>query len=128
MLPFPFSLVLVLSLCFFVFFYLQTGEAFVCSDVIWSKDYFRSRLLWHWWWIFFPFSFIFLDPPTYAESISGAVNIDDDDDDDNEPPGSNMGDLTYTPMYRYVYNYRPPPAYHEVRRTSWNVIHNSWSF
>lgn len=52
------------------------------------------------------------DPPTYAESIGGAVNIDDDDDD--EPPGSNMGDLTYTPMYRYVYNYRPPPAYHEV--------------
>ena len=25
-----------------------------------------------------------------------------------------MGDLTYTPMYTYVYNYRPPPAYTEV--------------
>ncbi|KAK0055336.1 arrestin domain-containing protein 3 [Biomphalaria pfeifferi] len=55
----------------------------------------------------------FDEPPTYAESISGAVNLDDDDDD-NEAPGVNMGDLTYTPMYRYVYNYRPPPAYHET--------------
>ncbi|XP_041371561.1 arrestin domain-containing protein 3-like [Gigantopelta aegis] len=52
----------------------------------------------------------FDDPPTYAESIGGAVNINDDDDDDNS---SNMGDLTYTPMYTYVYNYRPPPAYAE---------------
>ena len=25
-----------------------------------------------------------------------------------------MGDLTYTPMYNYVYNYRPPPTYTEV--------------
>ncbi|KAK3795856.1 hypothetical protein RRG08_001896, partial [Elysia crispata] len=53
----------------------------------------------------------FDDPPTYAESIGGAVNIYDEEDD--EPPGSNMGDVTFTPMYRYVYNYRPPPAYHE---------------
>ena len=52
-----------------------------------------------------------VDPPTYAESIGGAVNLNDDDDDDNS---SNMGDLTYTPMYTYVYNYRPPPAYAEV--------------
>ena len=41
------------------------------------------------------------------------MNIDDEDDEDS-PPGSNMGDLTFTPMYRYVYNYRPPPAYPEV--------------
>ena len=55
-----------------------------------------------------------VDPPTYAESISGAVNLWDDDDDDNDSPEENMGDLTYTPMYTYVYNYRPPPAYTEV--------------
>lgn len=55
------------------------------------------------------------DPPTYVESVGGAVNLwDDDDDDDNNSPESNMGDLTYTPMYTYVYNYRPPPSYSEV--------------
>ncbi|KAK7115753.1 arrestin domain-containing protein 3-like [Littorina saxatilis] len=48
----------------------------------------------------------FEDPPTYAESVGGAVDLNDDDDDD----GCNMGDLTYTPMYTYVYNYRPPPC------------------
>ena len=47
------------------------------------------------------------DPPTYAESVGGAVDLNDDDDDE---PGSNMGDLTFTPMYTYVYNYRPPPS------------------
>ncbi|XP_060063713.1 arrestin domain-containing protein 3-like [Ylistrum balloti] len=52
----------------------------------------------------------FDDPPTYHESVGGAVNIWDDEDDD---PRYNMGDLTYTPMYTYVYNYRPPPAYSE---------------
>ena len=46
------------------------------------------------------------DPPTYAESVGGAVVLNDDDDDDE--PGTNMGDLTYTPLYTYVYNYRPP--------------------
>lgn len=46
-------------------------------------------------------------PPTYAESIGGAVNLNDDEDDD-DVPGYNMGDLTYTPLYTYVYNYRPP--------------------
>ncbi|KAL8602265.1 hypothetical protein ACOMHN_022778 [Nucella lapillus] len=50
----------------------------------------------------------FEDPPTYAESIGGAVELNDDDDDDE--PGMNMGDLTFTPMYTYVYNYRPPPS------------------
>ncbi|XP_076465780.1 arrestin domain-containing protein 3-like [Babylonia areolata] len=49
----------------------------------------------------------FEDPPTYAESIGGAVDLNDDDD---EEPGFNMGDLTFTPMYTYVYNYRPPPS------------------
>ena len=49
------------------------------------------------------------DPPTYAESVGGAVDLNDDDDDE---PGSNMGDLTFTPMYTYVYNYRPPPWDH----------------
>ncbi|GFN82444.1 polyprotein [Plakobranchus ocellatus] len=53
----------------------------------------------------------FDDPPTYAESIGGAVNIYDEEDD--EPSGANMGDMTFTPMYRYVYNYRPPPAHLE---------------
>ena len=51
------------------------------------------------------------DPPTYAESISGAVNIGDEDGDEGT-----MGDLMYTPMYTYVYDYRyrAPPAYCEV--------------
>ncbi|XP_064608771.1 arrestin domain-containing protein 3-like [Liolophura sinensis] len=53
----------------------------------------------------------FDDPPTYAVSVGGAVDIQDDDDDG---PDSNMGDLTYTPMYTYVYDYRPPPAYSEI--------------
>ncbi|XP_046582154.1 arrestin domain-containing protein 3-like isoform X2 [Haliotis rubra] len=57
----------------------------------------------------------FEDPPTYAESIGGAVNLCDDEDDE---PGSNMGDLTFTPMYTYVcsqpHDYRPPPAYSET--------------
>ena len=53
-----------------------------------------------------------IDPPTYAESISGAVDIRDEDDDQM----STMGDTMYTPMYTYVYDYRyrPPPAYSEV--------------
>jgi hypothetical protein len=51
----------------------------------------------------------FPDPPTYAESVGGAVDLNDDDDDE---PGFNMGDLTYTPMYTYVYNYRPPSEEH----------------
>ncbi len=52
------------------------------------------------------------DPPTYAESLTGAVDIRDEDDDTQ----GTMGDLTYTPMYTYVYDYRyrPPPAYSEV--------------
>ena len=41
-----------------------------------------------------------------------------DDDDDNDSPEQNMGDLTYTPMYTYVYNYRPPPDYTEVVQVS----------
>ncbi|WAQ97737.1 ARRD3-like protein [Mya arenaria] len=56
----------------------------------------------------------FEDPPTYVESVGGAVNLWDDDDDDNTSPENNMGDLTYTPMYTYVYNYRPPPRYSDV--------------
>ena len=36
------------------------------------------------------------DPSTYAESISGAVNLLDDDDDDTHSPEENMGDLSYT--------------------------------
>ncbi|KAK3098842.1 hypothetical protein FSP39_023602 [Pinctada imbricata] len=55
----------------------------------------------------------FEDPPTYHESVGGAVSIVDEEDGDD--PDFNMGDLTYTPMYTYVYNYRPPPAYAEVR-------------
>lgn len=62
------------------------------------------------------------DPPTYVESVGGAVNLWDDDDDDNSSPESNMGDLTYTPMYAYVYNYRPPPSYSEVAQVDDNVF------
>lgn len=54
-------------------------------------------------------------PPTYAESISGAVNIGDDDEEEG---GQGVeGNWTYTPMYTYVYdyNYEPPPAYSWVR-------------
>ena len=53
-----------------------------------------------------------LEPPTYVESYTGAVDIRDEDDDMQ----GTMGDLTYTPMYTYVYDYRyrPPPAYSEV--------------
>ena len=54
----------------------------------------------------------FDDPPTYHESVGGSVRLDDEDDDDDENT-CNMGDLTYTPMYNYVYNYRPPPTYTE---------------
>ncbi|XP_048735190.1 arrestin domain-containing protein 3-like [Ostrea edulis] len=50
----------------------------------------------------------FGDPPTYCESIEGAVNILDEDDD----PGQ-MGSVTFTPMYTFVYDYRRPPAYSE---------------
>ncbi|XP_061172330.1 arrestin domain-containing protein 3-like [Saccostrea echinata] len=50
----------------------------------------------------------FGDPPTYRESVEGAVSILDDDDD----PGQ-MGSVTFTPMYTYVYDYRRPPAYSE---------------
>lgn len=64
----------------------------------------------------------FEDPPTYAESISGAVNLWDDDDDDNDSPEENMGDLTFTPMYTYVYNYRPPPAYTEVVQPTYGEL------
>lgn len=66
----------------------------------------------------------FEDPPTYAESVGGAVNLWDDDDDDGDcnNPEENMGDLTYTPMYTYVYNYRPPPSYSEVTQSDQNEI------
>jgi len=52
------------------------------------------------------------DPPMYAESLTGAVDIRDEDDDQ---PGS-VGDYMFTPMYTYVYDYRYrcPPAYSEV--------------
>ncbi|XP_060581680.1 arrestin domain-containing protein 3-like [Ruditapes philippinarum] len=63
----------------------------------------------------------FEDPPTYAESVSGAVNLWDEDDDRNNPE-ENMGDLTYTPLYTYVYNYRPPPNYTEVAQSDQNEI------
>jgi len=53
-----------------------------------------------------------VDPPMYAESLTGAVDIRDEDDDQ---PGS-VGDYMFTPMYTYVYDYRYrcPPAYSEV--------------
>ena len=69
-------------------------------------------------WAPYPSDSLFTDPPTYAESIGGAVTLWDDDDDDTDSPEQNMGDLTYTPMYTYVYNYRPPPAYTEVVQVS----------
>ena len=52
------------------------------------------------------------EPPTYAESISGAVDIRDEDDDQL----GTIGDMMFTPMYTYVYDYRfrCPPAYSEV--------------
>nr|XP_022333953.1 arrestin domain-containing protein 3-like [Crassostrea virginica] len=50
----------------------------------------------------------FGDPPTYRESVEGAVSILDEDDDPSQ-----MGSLTFTPMYTYVYDYRRPPAYSE---------------
>ena len=64
-------------------------------------------------WIFDNNRFVLaIDPPTYAETLTGAVDIRDEDDDQY----GTMGDLTYTPMYTYVYDYRykPPPAYSEV--------------
>lgn len=33
-----------------------------------------------------------------------------------------MGDLTFTPMYTYVYNYRPPPAYTEVVQPTYGEL------
>lgn len=48
------------------------------------------------------------DPPTYCESVEGAVSILDDDDDPTQ-----MGSVTFTPMYTFVYDYRRPPAYSE---------------
>ena len=56
------------------------------------------------------------DPPMYAESLTGAVDIRDEDDDQ---PGS-VGDYMFTPMYTYVYDYRYrcPPAYSEVGSAS----------
>ena len=65
------------------------------------------------------------EPPTYVESLTGAVDIRDEDDDTQ----GTMGDLTYTPMYTYVYDYRyrPPPAYSEVLisiRFLWFPWHN----
>ncbi|XP_054153468.1 arrestin domain-containing protein 3-like [Oppia nitens] len=50
-------------------------------------------------------------PPTYAECISGSVDIGDDED------GDIIGDTRFTPMYAYVHNYSPavpPPAYSEI--------------
>lgn len=56
-----------------------------------------------------------LDPPTYCESVEGAVSILDDDDDPTQ-----MGSVTFTPMYTFVFDYRRPPAYSEVNSTHWN--------
>lgn len=56
-----------------------------------------------------------LDPPTYCESVEGAVSILDDDDDPTQ-----MGSVTFTPMYTFVFDYRRPPAYSEVNGTHWN--------
>ena len=52
------------------------------------------------------------DPPMYAESLTGAVDIRDEDDDQL----GSVGDYMFTPMYTYVYDYRYrcPPAYSEV--------------
>ncbi|RWS23648.1 arrestin domain-containing protein 3-like protein [Leptotrombidium deliense] len=49
-------------------------------------------------------------PPSYAECISGSVDIRDEDEADI------MGDTTFTPMYTYVneYEYQPPPDYSEA--------------
>ena len=54
-------------------------------------------------------------PPNYADSMTGPVDIRDDDDQDIE------GDLLFTPMYTYVYDYRPPPVYNEV---NWVLVNN----
>lgn len=54
-------------------------------------------------------------PPTYAESVEGAVDIRDEDDVDGQE--GVMGDFTFTPMYTYVtdYQYPPhPPPYSEI--------------
>ncbi|RWS07737.1 arrestin domain-containing protein-like protein [Dinothrombium tinctorium] len=50
-------------------------------------------------------------PPSYAECISGSVDIRDDDD------GDIMGDTLFTPMYTYVnaFELPPPPSYSEVQ-------------
>ena len=55
---------------------------------------------------------VLLDPPMYAESLTGAVDIRDEDDDQL----GSVGDYMFTPMYTYVYDYRYqcPPAYSEV--------------
>lgn len=68
------------------------------------------------WQYQFCSSFFFtkcLDPPTYCESVEGAVSILDDDDDPTQ-----MGSVTFTPMYTFVYDYRRPPAYSEVNGQS----------
>ena len=56
------------------------------------------------------------EPPTYAECMTGAVDIRDEDDDQQ----GTMGDMMFTPMYAYVYDYRyrSPPAYSEVRNNN----------
>ncbi|UYV72612.1 ARRDC3 [Cordylochernes scorpioides] len=50
-------------------------------------------------------------PPTYAECIEGSVDIDDEEEDGAEM----VGDTRFTPMFPYVHNYQPPPAYSEAR-------------
>ena len=69
-------------------------------------------------------SSICTEPPTYAECMTGAVDIRDEDDDLQ----GTMGDLMFTPMYAYVYDYRyrSPPAYSEVRNNNNNK--NSTAF
>ena len=53
-----------------------------------------------------------VDPPMYAESLNGAVDIRDEDDDQL----GSIGDYMFTPMYTYVYeyHYQCPPAYSVV--------------
>ena len=79
------------------------------NHIYWPKLF--SKYLLSWNVIHYPILHS-VDPPTYHESVGGAVSIVDEDDGDD--PDFNMGDLTYTPMYAYVYNYRPPPAYADI--------------
>ncbi|XP_014661544.1 PREDICTED: arrestin domain-containing protein 3-like [Priapulus caudatus] len=54
-------------------------------------------------------------PPTYMESVEGAVDIRDEDDGDEQE--GVMGDFTFTPMYTYVTDYQyhqQPPPYSEI--------------